>query len=61
MKKWGFFLNSCGPEPLTSMHARPSSHQPVAHKSNTELGTEFQRSLNHMQLAQLKDFFSGPG
>lgn len=39
------------------MHARPSSHQPVAHKSNTEHGTEFQRGLNHMQLARLKDFF----
>jgi len=61
MKKWGFFLNSREPKPLTSMHPRPSPHQPVAHKSNTELGTELQHGFSHMQLAQLKGwgfFFS---
>lgn len=56
-----FFLSSRKPKPLTSVHPRPSLHQPVAHKSKTEFRTELQHGLNHMQLARLKDiFFLGP-
>lgn len=38
----GFFLNSCDPKP---------------HKPNTELRAEPRHGFNHMQLAQLKEFF----
>lgn len=44
-KQGGFLLNSRDPKP---------------HKPNAELRAELQHGFNHMQLAQLKEFFQGP-